>query len=70
MVYVECRSDADKSRLYGQLDHPDSTFVRRGGSSGWWLVGGPAGCVAYLYAYGGKTPGTELASPVAFHAEG
>jgi hypothetical protein len=31
MVYVACRSDADGSLLYGQLDHPDVTFVLGGG---------------------------------------
>ena len=75
MVYLECSSATDGSLLYGQLDHPDVTFVLGGGSSRWWQVGGAADCLAHLYAYGGKTNGgydtiRELAVPVAFDTAG
>lgn len=74
MVYVACSSDADGSLLYGQLDHPDATFVLGGGSSRWWQVGGSAGCKAWLHAYGGKSKGYDtirtLAGPISFDAGG
>ena len=75
MVYVECRSAATGALVYGQLDHPDATFVLGGGSSDWWLVRGAASCWAHLYSYGGKTSGgldetRELAAPVSFDATG
>ncbi len=61
MIYLECRSVVDNTVLYGQLDHPDVTFVLGGGSSPWRTPdhqGEDASCVAYLYAYGGhgQTP--------------
>ncbi len=73
MVYVACFSPATGAILYGQLDHPDATFILGGGSSAWWLVGGPANCLAHLYSSGGTTQGgydqiLELATPVAFAA--
>ena len=72
LVYVECRSTADGSLLYGQLDHPDATFVLGGGSSRWWSVRDDAHCLAHLYSYGGKDRGSdvilELAAPYAFDA--
>jgi len=75
LVYVECRDFADDSVLYGQLDHPDATFILGGGSSQWWLVGGNANCSALLYSYGGKTRGGYdeirlLAGPANFYAGG
>jgi hypothetical protein len=58
--------------VYGQLDYPSTAFVLGGGSSDWWIVGGNANCIAHLYAYGGKSQGSdtirELAAPVAFAA--
>ncbi len=73
MVYVECR-DYDGEVLYGQLDHPDVTFVLGGGSSRWWLVRGDARCYAWLYSYGGRSKGYDtielLAGPVWFYAAG
>lgn len=75
MVYVECRSEVDGSVTYGQLDHPDVSFVLGGGSSRWRSEGGSAACTAHLYSYGGKAPGgydeiRELASPLTFNANG
>ena len=74
MVYVECRDYGDGSVLYGQLDHPDVTFVLGGGSSRWWLVPNDAMCHAWLYAYGGKSKGYDtfetLAGPIDFYAGG
>jgi len=75
LVYLECRSVLDGSVLYGQLDHPDATFVLGGGSSQWWLVRGEAWCNAVLYSYGGKTRGGYdeirlLAGPAEFYAGG
>lgn len=68
MVYVECEQGT--AVVYGQLDHPDATFVLGGGSSQWWVVGGGASCTAHLFAYGGKSQGNdtirELATPVTF----
>lgn len=69
MVYLECSSDADGTRVYGQLDHPNSVFVLGGGSSLWWSVGGSAACTAHLYSYGGKSV-YELGSPATFAANG
>jgi len=72
MVYVECRSLIDGHVLYGQLDHPDVGFVLGGGSSPWLLAPQPAHCVAHLYAYGGKSRGSdtirELTDPAVFDA--
>jgi len=75
LVYLECKSVLNGSVLYGQLDHPDATFVLGGGSSQWWLVGSAANCDAVLYSYGGKTRGGYdeirlLAGPAEFGAEG
>lgn len=57
MVYLKCTQN--DAVVYGQLDHPDVTFVLGGGSSQWKLNGGPAVCKAYLYAYGGKERGND-----------
>jgi hypothetical protein len=74
MVYVECRSDADGSVVYGQLDHPEVIFVLGGGSSPWFEVGGGATCTGQLLAYGGRSKGMDtirlLAETAAFHALG
>jgi hypothetical protein len=75
LVYLECKSVLDGSVLYGQLDHPDATFILGGGSSQWWLDRGAANCNAVLYSYGGKTRGGYdeirlLAGPAEFGAEG
>jgi hypothetical protein len=58
MVVLECYQGTDK--VYAQLDHPDETFILGGGSSRWWLVGGPAMCKATLYSYGGKNKGYDV----------
>ena len=75
LVYLECKSVLDGSVLYGQLDHPDASFILGGGSSQWWLVGGDANCDAVLYSYGGKARGGYdeirlLAGPAEFYAAG
>src|SRR4030042_2983755 len=58
MVYLECKQNS--AVVYGQLDHPEVTFVLGGGSSQWKLNGGSATCKAYLYAYGGKNRGYDV----------
>lgn len=72
MIVVSCSQNG--TVVYAQLDHPDATFVLGGGSSQWWVVGGPAGCEATLYAYGGKSKGYDtirtLAGPITFNAAG
>jgi hypothetical protein len=55
LVYFSCIQGTEK--VFGHLDHPDATFILGGGSSQWWLNGGPAICKATLYSYGGKTRG-------------
>jgi hypothetical protein len=73
MVYVECRSVVDDEVLYGQLDHPNVSFVLGGGSSPWWQDRDDTHCTATLYAYGGKgqTPYiVQLGTPVTFDAAG
>lgn len=73
LVYVACHSVVDDELLYGQLDHPDATFVLGASSSEWHTDRDNANCTATLYAYGGKgqTPQiVQLADPVAFFAEG
>lgn len=69
MVYVVCYQDG--SLVYGQLDHPDATFILGGGWSLWWTHPGPADCEALLYAYSAsKSEVTLLAGTATFHAEG
>ena len=70
LVYVACYSVVDGELLYGQLDHPEVTFVLGGGSSEWHTDRDDANCTATLYAYGGKPYIVQLADPVAFFAEG
>lgn len=74
LLYVACYAEANGNIVYGQLDHPDVTFVLGGGSSDWWKVGGSADCKAWLMAYGGKSKGydtiRELAGPIQFSAGG
>ena len=74
LLYVACYAEANGNIVYGQLDHPNVTFVLGGGSSDWWTVGGSADCKAWLYAYGGKSRGydtiRELAGPIQFSAGG
>ncbi|OGH07745.1 MAG: hypothetical protein A2171_02510 [Candidatus Levybacteria bacterium RBG_13_35_9] len=57
MIYLVCTQN--QAVVYGQLDHPDVTFILGGGSSQWKLNGGSATCKAYLYAYGGKDRGND-----------
>ncbi|MBA3877351.1 MAG: hypothetical protein C0498_10500 [Anaerolinea sp.] len=69
LVYLACYSTSSGALVYGQLDLPGTVFVLGGGSSDWWQVGGPANCVAHLYAYGthgGQDTIRELATPAAF----
>ena len=72
MVYVECYAD-NGTKLYGRLDHPDSSF-RLGGysSNSAWMSMEPAPdatCFSHLYAYGNKVKGVlvvrELTDPAA-----
>jgi hypothetical protein len=66
MVYLACYSADTGKLLYGQLDHPDETFVLGGGSSDWWQIDPAPGatCYAHLRSYGGKTI-RELTDPKA-----
>lgn len=72
MVYVACYQDGKV--VYGQLDHPDVTFILGGGWSPWRDVGGPATCRAELLVYGGQEKGhsiiTFLAETPTFEAQG
>lgn len=68
LVVVACYQDVDGDGVIGmppqfegspdlvfaQLDYPDANFVLGGGSSAWLDRGGPATCIAKLYAYGFK----------------
>ena len=69
LVYLKCTQG--DTVVYGQLALPGTTFVLGGGSSPWWQVGGPASCMAYLYAYGthgGSDTIRELATTPTFSA--
>lgn len=58
LVYLACYQDGKV--VYGQLDHPDVTFVLGGGWSPWRDVGGPATCRAQLLVYGGQEKGHDI----------
>jgi hypothetical protein len=69
MVYLVCRQGS--TVVYGQLDHPTTTFILGGGSSPWWYSPGPASCEATLWAYGGlRHQRVFLAGPLTFEATG
>jgi len=71
MVYVLCTSVVDGQPLYGQLAHPEETFVLGGGSSQWYTQRDDANCTATLYAYEGLKKNaqiTQLAAPISFSA--
>jgi hypothetical protein len=87
MVVVACYQDLDGDGLvtlpaqyegapdlaYATLDYPASTFLLGGGWSPWLENGGPATCVAKLYAYGSKAGAeqiTLLAQTATFEAAG
>ena len=70
MVYVQAHAVEDGTLLYGQLAHPEETFVLGGGSSAWHSDRRDAHCTADVRIYGQHDQGQVVLDSVEFDAAG